>query len=346
VVTGNNSALITTRRNEYIRHADAGILLTQANGAGSASSTLTGRFGNALVRTVNTPGGTAIDTLNDAFSTTNLVVASTAPTLALTTNVVNANVDPKFFNLNTLTILNNGNLTNNMLWTPGVHLVGPGFHDMVLSLGGGHISWLVNGSITNNNIVITRGLWSGGTTHVAATQNVINNNDFINIAPNKALLSGFTVAGPPFDSAHAGSLTIRARQDISNTNNGKMESNLIFFDIHPPLNQNPPIAWPRFLNGAQIGATINLLAGRNLSNTGQIRADALTYRNGPIGQQNPALTIGGIIIGRSRTGSFTNSGSVTALGNAFFSPNANDGPRFNVNTFPAATSFNGTIDMN
>lgn len=345
-VVGNNSALLTTRRNEYIRHADAAMLLTQANGAGNASTTLTGRFGNAVVRTVATPGGTAIDTLADAFSSTNLVVASTAPTLALTNNVVNANIDPKFFNLNTLTMLNNGNLTNNMLWTPGVHLIGEGFHDMVFALGGGHISWLANGTITNNNIVITRGLWSGGTTHVAATQDVINNNDFINIAPNKALLSGFTVSGPPFDSAHAGNLTIRARRDISNTNNGKMESNLIFFDIHPPLNQNPPIAWPRFLNGAQIGASINLLAGRNLSNSGQIRADALTYRNGPVGQQNPALTIGGIITGRSRTGNFTNSGSVTALGNAFFSPNASDGPRFNVNNFPAATSFNGTVDMN
>lgn len=346
IITGNNNPILATRRNEYIRHDDAALLLTQANGAGAASTNLTGRFGNAVIRTVNAPGGTAINTLDNALSSSSLVIASSAASLALNADIVNSNIDPRFFNLNNLTVVNNGNFTNGTLWTPGVHIVGAGFHDLELAYGGGHISWLANGSITNNSIVITRGLWSGGAINVAANQNVVNNNDFITIADNKALLSGFTVAGPPFESSHAGSLTIKARTDISNTNNGKMESNLIFFDIHPPLNQNPPIAWPRFLNGAQIGASINLLAGRNLSNTGQIRADALTYRNGPVGLQNPALTIGGIIIGRSRTGTFTNSGSVTALGNAFFSPNASDGPRFNVNNFPAATSFNGNIDMN
>ncbi len=346
VVSGNNSAILATNRNEYIRHEDAAILLTQANGGGNASVTLTGRFANALIRTVNAPGGTAINTLADAESANSLVIGSSASSLALTADLVNANVDPKFFSLNTLTIANNGNFTNNMLWTPGVHVIGAGFHDMELALGGGHISWLANGIITNNNIVITRGLWSGGSTHVAATQDVVNNNDFINIAPNKALLSGFTVAGPPFEASHAGSLIVKGARDVSNTANGKLESNLIFFDIHPPLNQNPPIAWPRFLNGAQIGASVNLLAGRNLSNAGQIRADALTYRNGTLGAQNPALTIGGIIVGRSRTGNFTNTGAVTAQGNAFFSPNASDGPRFNVNNFPSTTSFNGTVDMN
>lgn len=346
VVTGNNNAILSTRRNEYIRHEDAAILMTQANGAGNVSNTLTGRLGNSVIRTVIAPGGTAIDILANALSSHHLVVASSAPSLALATDVVNSNIDPRFFNLNTLTVVNNGNFTNGTLWTPGVHLIGAGFHDMTMSLGGGHISWLANGTITNNQIVMTRGLWSGGSINVAATADVVNNNDFINIAPNKALLSGFTMAGPPFETSHAGSLTLKAARDVNNTANGKLASNLIFFDIHPPLNQNPPIAWPRFLNGAQIGASVNLLAGRNLSNAGLIRADALTYRNGPVGTQNPALTIGGIIVGRSRTGNFTNTGTVTAQGNAFSSPNASDGPRFNVNNFPSTTSFNGSVDMN
>jgi hypothetical protein len=33
---------------------------------------------------------------------------------------------------------------------------------MVFTLGGGHISWLANGNISNSGIVMTRGLWSGG----------------------------------------------------------------------------------------------------------------------------------------------------------------------------------------
>ncbi len=343
LTTGSDNPLLATRQNEYIRHAENGILFTQSTGDGNTRDTLTGRIADTLIRTVGNPSGTAGDTLADAESASNLVLSSTA-TLALTNNIVNANTNPLFFNMNTLTILNNGDLTNGTLWTPGVHLIGEGFHDMEMAVGGGHISWLANGSITNNQIVITRGLWSGGSTTLASTVDIVNNSDFINIAPNKALLSGFTVAGPAYESSHAGSLIMKAAQDITNTSSGKMETNLIFYDIHPPLNQNPPIDWPKFLNGAQIGATVNLLAGRSLSNAGIIGADALTYRNGQLGADNPALTIGGIVIGRANTGAFTNTGTITANGDAFFSPNESDGPRFTTNTFPSTTSFAGTVD--
>lgn len=343
-VTGTNQAIIATRKNEYIRHEDAAVLLSESGGDGTTNTNLTGRLSDALIRTVNNPNGVSGDTLGDAESSTSLIIGSTAAA-DLTNDLVNANTNPLFFNLNTLTILNNGNINNNMLWTPGVHVIGDGFHDMEFGLGGGHISWLANGTITNNQIVITRGLWSGGSTQVAATQDVINNNDFINIGPNKALISGFTIAGPLYESSHAGSLTIKAGRDITNASTGKIETNQIFFDIHPPLNQNPPIAWPLFLNGAQIGSTVNLLAGRNLSNAGIINAMALTYRNGQLGADNPALTIGGILIGRAKTGTISNTGTMAADGNAFFSPNETDGPRFTTNTFPATTSFNGTVDV-
>lgn len=344
-VTGNDTPILATRRNEYIRNEDTAILMSQAGGTGTTNTTLTGRLANSLIRSLSNPAGVSGDALSDSFSAHNLVIASTTPTTTLANDVSNVNTDPKFFNLNTLTITNNGNIANGTLWTPGVHLVGEGFHDMEMSVGGGHISWLANGNITNNQIVMTRGLWSGGSINLAATQDITNNLDLINIVSNKALLSGFTVSGPLYDAAHAGSLTLKAGRDIINNSNGKMETNLIFFDIHPPLNQNPPIDWPKFLNSAQIGATVNLLAGRNLSNSGIIGADALTYRNGQAGANNPALTIGGIVIGRARTGTFTNTGTITANGNAFFSPNESDGPRFNTNTFPATTSFNGTLDL-
>lgn len=343
-VSGPNLAIMATQKNEYLRHEDTALLLSQNGGAGAASGTLSGRLSDAKIRTVSNPAGFTGNTLADAESAGNLVIASTR-TQGLTNDLVNSNINPLFFNLNTLTILNNGNLSNNTLWTPGVHVVGAGFHDITFSLGGGHISWLANGTVTNNQIVMTRGLWSGGSTSVAATQDIINNKDFINIGLNAALLEGFNMTGPLYQSSHAGSLTFKAGRDIVNASSGKLESNLIFFDIHPPLNQNPPIDWPRFLNGAQMGATVNLLAHRNLTNAGIIAADALTYRNGKAGAENPALTIGGIIIGRAKTGVFKNTGLITANGNAFFSPNEANGPRFNTNIFPAVTSFNGKIDI-
>lgn len=346
-LTGGNQTVIASRINEYLRHGDTGILLTQPTGAGTLDTTLSGRFNDSFIRTVgnaNGVSGAGGAAFADANTAGNFVAASTTSGLSLTNDLVNSNLNPLFFNLNTLTILNKGDLTNNTFWTPGVHVIGAGFHDMELAVGGGHISWLTEGTITNNQIVATRGQWSGGSIHLATTQDIVNNGDFINITPNKALISGFTIAGPEYESAHAGSLTMKAGRDIINSSTGKMETNLIFFDIHPPLNQNPPIDWPKFLNGAQIGATVNLLAGRNLNNAGIIGADALTYRRGQAGLDNPALTIGGIVIGRAQTGTFTNAGTITANGNAFFSPNEADGPRFKTNTFPATTSFNGFVD--
>lgn len=342
--TGNNRSLLATHKNEYLRHEETALLLSQSGGQGTTSQTLTGRLQDAQFRTVSNPAGTTGDALADAEFSSNLVISSTGQA-DLTNNLTNSNINPLFFNLNTLTVLNNGNLTNNTLWTPGVHVVGAGFHDITFSLGGGYISWLTKGSITNNQIVMTRGLWSGGTIQLAATQDIVNNNDFITIGPNAALLEGFNLSGPLYQSSHAGNLTFKAGRDIINTASGKLESNRIFYDIHPPLNQNPPIDWPKFLNGAQIGATINLLAHRNLNNAGLIAADAMTYRNGQAGLQNPSLAMGGIITGRAKTGKFTNTGSITANGNAFFSPNENDGPRFSTNTSPATTSFKGTIDI-
>jgi hypothetical protein len=347
-VTGSNQAVIETRRNEYLRHDDVAMLFSQAGGQGTSNTTLTARLNDSRIRTVanvtGTPGsGNAA--LIDAGSASSIVISSGENGLALTTDVVNSNTSPVFFNLNNLTIMNNGNLTNNTFWTPGVHLVGAGFHDMTFALGGGNISWLSTGDITNNQIVVTRGLWSGGSTQVAAQRDVINNSDFISIAPFKDLLSGFSVAGPRYESSHAGNLTLKAGRDIVNNSSGKMETNLIFFDIHPPLNQNPPIDWPKFLNGAQIGATVNLLAGRNINNSGIIGADALTFRNGALGAANPALTMGGIVIGRARTGTVTNTGTISANGNAFFTPDESASARFQTNTFPATTSFNGTVDV-
>jgi len=344
VVSGPNKAPLATRQNEYLRHEENAILITQAGGAGTASQTLSGRLSDALIRTVSNPTGTSINTLANAESAGNFVVSSTAH-LDLTNDLANSNINPLFFNLNTSTILNNGNLTNKTLWTPGVHVIGAGFHDIEFALGGGHISWLANGTVTNNQIVMTRGLWSGGSTSVAATQDIVNNKDFIDIGPNRPLLEGFSLTGPLYESSHAGSLTLKAGRDLVNASTGKLESNQIFFDIHPPLNQNPPIGWPKFLNGAQIGATVNLLAHRNLTNAGLIQADAMTFRNGQLGADNPSLATGGIITGRAATGTFTNTGSITANGSAFFSPNETVSPFFSNNTFPTTTSFNGNIDI-
>lgn len=348
VTTGNNNAVLATRRNEYIHHEENGFLLSQAGGAGNSLTALSARLNDSLIRSVANPNGSSGANgaaLADAEGAANFLIGSQQNGLALNNDLANSNVNPLFFNLNTLTIANRGNIDNNMLWTPGVHLVGEGFHDLAFSLGGGHISWLANGNITNNQITMTRGLRNGGSIHLAATQDMINNGDLITIGPNKALLSGFDATGNPFEFSHSGSLILKGGRDVVNSGTGKIQSHEIFLDIHPPLNQNPPIAWPHFLNGAQVGAKVYLLADRNLVNSGRIQSDSLTYRNGTAGAQNPSLALGGIIIGRHRTGSFTNNGIITANGDAFFSPNESDGPRFTTNTFPATTSSDGIIDI-
>lgn len=348
VTSGNNNPILATRRNEYIRHEENGFLLSQTGGAGSSLIPLSARFNDSLIRTVANPTGSSGASgaaLADAEGTANFLIGSQQNGLTLNNDLVNSNLNPLFFKLHTLTIANRGSIENNMLWTPGVQLVGEGFHDLAFSLGGGHISWLANGNITNNQITMTRGLRSGGTIHLAATQDLINNGDLITIGPNKALLSAFDPTENPYEFSHSGSLILKGGRDVVNSGTGKIQTHEIFFDIHPPLRQDPPLAWPHFLNGAQIGAKVYLLADRNLVNNGIIQSDALTYRNGAAGAQNPSLALGGIIIGRHRTGSFTNTGLITANGDAFFSPNEDDGPRFTNNTFPATTSSDGIIDI-
>lgn len=326
-----SQAIIAGQKNQLLLHGETAILLSQTPGAGVTTDSFLGRLSDAVIRTVDNPLGLITDPVAVLENKANMLIASSAPGL-LNLDFDNANINPIFHNLNALMVNNNGDVTNSMHWSPGIHLVGPGSHDTTFSLGGGHISILSAGSITNNGFLLTRGLWSGGNINMAAGANLTNNRVISTIAFNKDLASAFA-SKPGYFSSHAGGITLKAGGDI--TNNYRINSPLAFYDIHPPLN-NPDLVWPTFLSGAQIGATNYLLAKGNITNSdsAHLSADALTYRNDDFGPVDPANTIGGIIVLKAG-GTITNNGTISANGTAyqgFVDPGANDSPKFVVGT--------------
>jgi hypothetical protein len=324
----------TTHKNEVLVNAENALLLSQAGGPGVNSTTFSGRLGDAIVRTLDHQTGLSADALQTIKHKSNIVVSASHEG-DFTFDLNNANTNPIFSRPNALMVLSRGSVANNMHWSPGVSLVGPGSHDAVFALGGGHISLLSLGSITNNGFLLTRGLWAGGGINLAAMRDITNNKVILNTTFNKDLASGY-VPRPGYISSHSGATILKAARDI--TNHYRLNTNLAFQDIHPPLN-NPQLIWPLFLNDAQMGATNYLLAGRNILNSADARisADALTYRRNQVGLDNPANAIGGVITLQARTGLVVNAGEITATGRSFWGfadGRAENGPRF-----PSGTTF-------
>jgi hypothetical protein len=336
-----------SQNNELLLHQENALLLSQNRvGGGPTPTNLTDRLNAAIIRTVAQPAGISANAVDSVKHKSNIMIGGTNSN-ALVLNFVNENTHPIFTRPVSLMIANNGDVTNNMHWSPGVMQVGPGFHDSVESLGGGFISILSRGNITNNGFLLTRGLWSGGHINLAATGNLTNNKVILNTAFNKELATGFAPA-PGLISSHSGGSILKAGGNILNTH--FINSNQAFFDIHPLLN-NSDLIFPLFLNGAQMGASNYLLANGTITNAQNaiISSGALTYRRGTLGLENPANTIGGIVTLHAG-GSLVNNGSITATGRAFqgfIDGRTNDGPRFPQGTTFAelrpATSSNGNV---
>jgi hypothetical protein len=315
VTTGNNNAPLATTRNELLIHQENAILLSQQGGTGSNQQDLSQRLASATIRSVAQPGGiTNVSGLDAAKHAVNFVVSSTTAGNTLHNDIPNGNTNPIFTRLHTLTMLNNGDIVNDMHWSPGVSQIGPGFHDSTESVGGGKLSFLSNGSITNNGFLLSRGLWTGGSINLAATQNITNNNVILNTAFNKHTATGY-VRNANYISSHSGSTILKALGNINN--NDKLNTGLGFFEIHPALDTNPRPSWVPFLNAAQMGSTIYLLAGGNITNasTGVIGAEALTYRDTTVdgGVSNPGNAIGGILNVKAG-GNFVNDGAASVNG--------------------------------
>lgn len=310
---GKPASVWATHKNEVLVHGENALLLSRGAGNGNVSDTFSGRLSDAIVRSVEHPTGWSADALGAIKHKTNIVVSSTNSN-PLLFDLPNANTNPIFSRPNALMVLNNGDITNNMHWSPGINLVGSGSHDTVFSLGGGHLSMLSSGNVTNNGFLLTRGLWSGGGINLAAGGDIVNNHVILNTTFNKLLASAFA-PNAGYIASHSGSTTLKANGNI--TNNYRLNSNLAFTDIHPPLN-NPQLIWPLFLNDAQIGASNYLAAGKNILNNqgANLSADALTYRANQLGLDNPTKAIGGIMTLKAG-GTLINNGVITANGNAY-----------------------------
>jgi hypothetical protein len=331
--SGPNS-LAATQANELLVHNENLFLLTR--GLGSVSESLNSRLLSAVRRSVANPQGFTANFQELIRPATNFVLASnSSPTLRL--DLGSFPLNPMFENLNTMTLLNRGSVVNTDTWTPGVHIIGPGFHGLTFSKGGGHLSWISSGDIVNDTsgILLSRGLESGGSINLAAGRHLVNNGTMMNVAVNVHLLSAFTHDGS-FSADHGGSTMLKAGQDV--VNRGAINNNLVFYALHrQPLD----LAWPAFLNQAQIGSSIRIQAGRDFINSGRISADALTYRYGDLGAIAPANAIGGVLT-ISANRDIRNSGYLSARGNSYF---GSEPPRFSVLTATAAASTHGQVRL-
>ncbi len=334
-IRSNNSVaprVLLSNRNELLVNGETSLLLSHDAGSNGANDqSFLARLDDATIRTVTNPLGINGNPVNFLKDAANMVIAGTDGA-AIDLDFANANIAPVFTNLNSLMVQNNGDVTNSMHWSPGIHLVGKGSHDTTFSVGGGHISILSSDTIVNDGFLLTRGFWSGGNIHLAAGKDVINNLVVSNIAFNKDLASAFAPK-PGYFSSHGGALSIKAGNDI--VNNYRLNSPLAFFDIHPPLGGRGLI-FPEFLSAAGIGQTNTLVAGNTIHNNfgAHLSADALTYRRGVDGLENPAHTFGGIITLQATNG-INNTGLITASGDAFqgfADGRAEDGPRFDAGT--------------
>ncbi len=310
-------------RNEVLIHHDVVLALSGANGNGVSSELLSERLADARLRTVEHPeGNRGADALAELQQVGHLVIAN-ANQQNLTNDLPLTPLNPSFLNLNTQTTVVNGNLTNNTTWIPGTHVVGEHFHDIYMSLGGGHLSWLANGDISNGSFLLSRGIGSGGTQNFSAANNFLNTGTIMNIAVNTHLLSGFVI-DPAFSADHGGMMTFKAGNDI--TNEGVINHRLAFNDIH---NLDSSLEWPHYLNNAQIGATLFFEAGHDFNNSGKIGVDVLNYREGALGAENPANSQGGILV--VRTGNnISNTGLISTDAHSY---TGSEGPRFG--TLPA-----------
>jgi hypothetical protein len=195
-----------TAENELLTHNENLILLTRQVTNGARELDLLQRGQSAVRRSVIDPFGTgaAIREMltKEQFGSTqpyrNFLVGSTANNLNLLLNK-----EPVFafsagevnlYNLNTLTVVNDGYVTNTFSWGVGNNT----------TMAGGRISILASGNIENGTGLDTAGELAGGSINLASLGSV-NNFDFMGTS---TLNDG--------NGIHGGSLMLKAGKDITN----------------------------------------------------------------------------------------------------------------------------------
>ncbi|WP_373531723.1 hypothetical protein [Vampirovibrio sp.] len=204
---GNRPTSFLTAENELLSNAENLILLSRTIQGGQNFTRLNDRAESATVRSVLNPLNANLaadqiivkDTTGSNRPYRNFIIGSNANQLGLT--LVK---EPAFFlkdayeinlnNLNTLTVLTDGALTNTHEWGTG------SFQNM----GGGRLSLLSGGALQNGTGLVTQGRISGGSINLAS-RSAIENFDLL------------SVQGANDDSnIHGGSIQLNARGDLSN----------------------------------------------------------------------------------------------------------------------------------
>jgi hypothetical protein len=196
-----------TAENELLGNAENLILLTRDMNGGQRFTRLDDRAGMATVRSVINPLNASLaadqiilkDATNASRPYRNFIIGSNASQLGLT--LVK---EPAFFlkgsseinlnNLNTLSVLTDGSLTNTHEWGTG----------SILNMGGGRLSLLAGGLLQNGTGLITQGRVSGGSINLAS-RTAIENFDLL------------SVQGANDDSnIHGGSIQLNVRGNLTN----------------------------------------------------------------------------------------------------------------------------------
>lgn len=283
-----------TAENELLTNAENLILLTRNAPAGTLSPTLgksiQSRGKDAIIRSVNdsTASGSAQNEIiaKEAFAAArpyrNFLLSSNANGLRLNLNKEPAlfrnDFEVNLYGLNTLTVLNDGYVTNTGSWDVS------SWNNM----GGGRISILASGDIENGTGLTTAGQYSGGSIHLASKGSVRNYNLLGALMMNDG------------KGVHGGSIMLKANQDIENRSfnsivtNGALIGGTQRFNANRKFLNLGDIAASTFSSAANsntTGGNINIRAAESLQNGENFAGAATINAQSLVGPQGHGGTV-------------------------------------------------------
>ncbi len=297
--SGGNNPIDETQGNEAIINDGNLILLSRTYGEGSGSElSLHERLDNATRRICNSGDYKYLshETSLDELITGNLVVYGGSNTdLVLDSgNLDLGDLADGMPQLNTLTVLNNGFLENDGFWLLGASAGFSGGYFLNTNPGGGHLSWIANGSLDNYGDVVATGLYSGGSVNLSARENLSNDGTILQIPlMNFNTSSGSSIVDYFFTQrfSHGGSIILKAGYDLYNG------GTLLGFGL---------------LN-TQVGNSISMFAGNDIANYSVIASIANSFDAGERDYYSAPDAIGGVIISKAGHDN-KNFGSYGAMG--------------------------------
>ncbi|MBX2860998.1 MAG: hypothetical protein KTR14_07175 [Vampirovibrio sp.] len=240
---GADGGLLQTQDHELLSHNENLISLNR----GGEETLLSGHLNAATPRTVknqdNAPGAIAEISIKDFMGDyENFMFLNSVPGQSLTLDHPsqfsdgNSFTPETFDNLNTLTVMNHGDINNHELWVTGADSMGAN------QIGSGHLALLAMGDIYNDSFLRTQGPFSGGSIVLKAAPNeasgsngTIWNDGFIQSTPllsqygGSIYLNAVDIVNNNLINADGtlggGSVTLLAQNNIINTDTGYVGAN-------------------------------------------------------------------------------------------------------------------------